>query len=85
MSLLASPLLGRVRQIVVARVGARLYFPNPHFCVCSGGEIGRHTGLKILCFRKGRAGSSPARSTKLLAIVKILRRCNFASATFVMM
>lgn len=38
------------------------------FAQCPGGEIGRRTGLKILRFRKGRAGSSPARGTILASI-----------------
>ena len=37
------------------------------FCrVWPGGEIGRRTGLKILCPVKGRAGSSPAPATCIL-------------------
>ena len=37
--------------------------PETIYVLRSGGGIGRHAGLKILCLQ-GRAGSSPARSTK---------------------
>jgi hypothetical protein len=43
-------------------IGVRFLYAGPRNC--PGGEIGRHSGLKTRSFRKGRAGSIPARGTK---------------------
>jgi hypothetical protein len=40
--------------------------------ICLGGGIGRHAGLKILCFHE-RTGSSPVPGTKAGLFNKILR------------
>jgi hypothetical protein len=49
---------------------------------CSSGGIGRHAGLKILC-SLGRAGSSPASSTKASSFMERLyflkHTCDLAS------